>query len=93
MLNAELLASVKAYTEKLTRDVIFVVQTGEHEKRAELVDFLTQFAGISDRLHVAERDAGLRGGADLGFGVNHDLYRHEVTVPQETRDALLRDLA
>jgi hypothetical protein len=40
-----------------------------------------------------EMVAGLRGGAALGFGVNHDLYRHEVTVPQETRDALLQDLA
>ncbi|MEL6200168.1 MAG: alkyl hydroperoxide reductase subunit F [Pseudomonadota bacterium] len=65
MLTAELLASVKAYTEKLTRNVTFVVQTGENEKREELVEFLMQFADISPRLNVAERDAGLRGGASF----------------------------
>ncbi len=67
MLNKELLDSVKSYTESLSRDITFVVQTGEHESRGELVEFLTSFASVSDRMHVAERDMGavLRGGASF----------------------------
>ena len=67
MLNEELLNSVRTYTAALTRDITFVVQTGEHESRGELVEFLTQFASVSDRMHVAERDLGktLRGGASF----------------------------
>jgi hypothetical protein len=36
--------------------------------------------------------AALRSGAALKFGANHDLYRHAVTVGEETRAALLADL-
>ena len=35
----------------------------------------------------------LRAGAALHMGVNHDLYRYEITVPEKTRTALLQDLA
>ncbi|MEM7764178.1 MAG: alkyl hydroperoxide reductase subunit F [Pseudomonadota bacterium] len=62
MLTPELLEAVKQYTANLTRDIHFVVQTGEHEKRAELLDFLHKFASASDRLSVSEAEAGLRGG-------------------------------
>lgn len=66
MLTPELLEAVKGYTAGLTRDVTFVVQTGEHESRAELVDFLNQFASTSDRLQVEERDSdALRGPASF----------------------------
>lgn len=34
----------------------FVVQTGEHSKRAELVKFLSDIAGVSDKLSVEERE-------------------------------------
>ena len=36
--------------------------------------------------------AALRDGASLTMGVNHDYYRHETTVPEATRSALLQDL-
>jgi len=43
-----------------------------------------------------ELDAGmiarLRDAAPLRMGVNHDLYRHEVRLPDATRSALLADL-
>ncbi|MEM7613320.1 MAG: alkyl hydroperoxide reductase subunit F [Pseudomonadota bacterium] len=67
MLTKELLEAVKSYTANLDRDVTFVVQVGEHEQRAALMEFLTSFASVSDRLHVAERDMGdaLRGGASF----------------------------
>jgi alkyl hydroperoxide reductase subunit F len=64
MLNPELLTAVKDYTANLTRDITFVVQAGEHEQRAELLEFLNALASVSERLHVEERDArpSLRGG-------------------------------
>jgi alkyl hydroperoxide reductase subunit F len=64
MLNQELLTAVESYTANLTRDITFVVQTGEHEQRPELLEFLNAFASVSGRLHVEERDIGqpLRGG-------------------------------
>ena len=47
-------------------------QTGEHEKRAELLTFLTTFSGLSERLRVEERDAGLRGGASFALESSGD---------------------
>ncbi|MEM9172613.1 MAG: alkyl hydroperoxide reductase subunit F [Pseudomonadota bacterium] len=71
MLTPELLQAVKAYTQNLTADISFVVNPGEHEKRAELLEFLNAFAGVSDKLSVEERDdAGLRGG--LSFTLEAD---------------------
>ena len=40
----------------MQKNVTFVVQTGEHSKRAELVSFLSDIAGVSDKLNVEERD-------------------------------------
>ncbi len=56
MLTKEILQALKGYTEKMQKDVTFVVQTGEHSKREELVGFLSDIAGISDKLSVEERD-------------------------------------
>jgi hypothetical protein len=39
-----------------------------------------------------EMIAGLHSGASLRMGVEHDLYRHELTVPEATRLSLLGDL-
>ena len=36
--------------------------------------------------------AALRAGGELCFGVEHDLYRHEVVVDGATRDSLIADL-
>ncbi len=60
MLTAEILNALKGYTANMTNAVTFVLQTGEHSKRAELVDFLTQIASVSDKLSIEERDAGFR---------------------------------
>ncbi|MEL7022123.1 MAG: alkyl hydroperoxide reductase subunit F [Pseudomonadota bacterium] len=66
MLTPELLEAVKGYTANLTRDVTFVVQTGEHESRAELIDFLEKFSSTSGSLSVVERDDdALRGPASF----------------------------
>lgn len=56
MLTKEILQALKGYTESMQKNVTFVVQTGEHSKRAELVSFLSDIAGVSEKLNVEERD-------------------------------------
>jgi len=56
VLTKEILQALKGYTESMQKNVTFVVQTGEHSKRAELVSFLSDIAGVSDKLNVEERD-------------------------------------
>lgn len=51
MLDQNLLNAVKAYSENMTRPVSLVLGLGEHDKRAELVDFLTKLASASDKIH------------------------------------------
>lgn len=62
MLSQDILTALKGYTAKMEKSVTFVLQTGEHSKRAELVSFLTDIASVSDHLSFEERDnvAGLR---------------------------------
>ena len=40
----------------MQKDVTFVVQTGEHSKRNELVEFLSGVASVSDKITFEERD-------------------------------------
>jgi alkyl hydroperoxide reductase subunit F len=56
VLTKEILQALKGYTESMQKNVTFVVQTGEHSKRAELVSFLSDIAGVSDKLSIEERD-------------------------------------
>ncbi|MGQ8367021.1 alkyl hydroperoxide reductase subunit F [Glaciecola sp. 1036] len=56
MLTPDILNALKGYMENLKHEVTFVIQTGEHEKREELVDMLQQIATTSDKLNVVEKD-------------------------------------
>lgn len=56
MLTKEILQALKGYTASMQKEVTFVVQTGEHSKREELVSFLSDIAGVSDKISVVERD-------------------------------------
>ncbi len=60
MITSEILEAVRAYTENMNVPVTFVLQTGDHDKRDELVEFLTQLCSASDMLNLEERDAGYR---------------------------------
>jgi NADH-dependent peroxiredoxin subunit F len=60
MLSNDILNALKTYTQNMTNKVSLVLQTGEHEKRAELVNFLTQLCSVSDNLTLIERDDSLR---------------------------------
>lgn len=56
MLTNEILQAVKGYTANMQKTVTFVLQTGEHNKRAELVTFLTDISKQSDHIQLEERD-------------------------------------
>jgi len=56
MLNNDILNALKGYTANMQNEVNFVLQTGEHSKRDELRDFLSQIASTSDNLNLEERD-------------------------------------
>ena len=56
MLNNDILQALKGYTESMQKDVRFVVQTGEHSKREELIQFLSDMAGVSDKISIVEKD-------------------------------------
>ena len=56
MLSNEILQTLKGYTASMKNEVAFVVQTGSHPKRAELIEFLNSFASVSEKISVTETD-------------------------------------
>ena len=60
MLNADILDTLKSYTENMSCPVSFVVQEGAHDKRSELMSFLADICSVSDFLSIQEADLGLR---------------------------------
>jgi len=56
MLTREIKEALMGYTANMQNDITFVVQTGEHKKRSELLAFLNGFAQVSERINVVERD-------------------------------------
>lgn len=56
MLNQDIINALKGYMKDLKSDITFVVQTGEHEKRAELIEMLTQLTTTSPRITLEESD-------------------------------------
>ncbi|GAA0808516.1 alkyl hydroperoxide reductase subunit F [Psychrobacter piscatorii] len=51
MIDQNLLDAVKTYSENMTRPITFVLGSGEHNKRAELIDFLTKIAGTTVKIN------------------------------------------
>lgn len=56
MLTREIKEALMGYTANMKNNVTFVVQTGEHQKRSELLKFLHDFAKVSEKIQVEERD-------------------------------------
>lgn len=50
MLDQSLLDAVKSYGENIVRPIRFVIGQGEHDKRQELSEFLSQIASSSDKV-------------------------------------------
>ncbi|SEL64439.1 alkyl hydroperoxide reductase subunit F [Colwellia chukchiensis] len=59
MLSQDILKTLATYTQQMTTQVTLVLQTGEHDKRAELVGFLQQLSSVSDNLRLIERNENL----------------------------------
>ncbi len=55
MIDQNLLDAVKTYSENMTRPITFVLGSGEHDKRAELIDFLSKIAGTTDKINFDEQ--------------------------------------
>lgn len=60
MLSNDILNALKNYTQNMTNKVSLVLQTGEHSKRQELKEFLSQITSVSDNLELVERNDNLR---------------------------------
>ena len=55
-LSEEILNSISAYADRMAHQVKLVLNTGHHEKRPELTNFLTSVASASDNITFEERD-------------------------------------
>ena len=56
LLTDDIGRTVKEYSKLLKKDVTFVLQTGEHPKRNELIAFLSELSQLSDVLNFEEAD-------------------------------------
>lgn len=70
MLTPDILNTLKGHFSGMQNNVTLVLQTGEHAKRGELVKFLSDFTSVSDKLHLEQRDAGLR--SPVSFAIEID---------------------
>jgi len=72
MLNPEILQALKGYTANMSNKVTLVLQTGTHQKRAELAKFLADFSTVSENLEFEERDTGRLLRSPLSFMIEVD---------------------
>ncbi len=69
MITPQIKEALTQYTQNMNAPLSFVLQVGEHEKRAELFTFLTEIASVNDKINVVERDA-----AELRSPISFALY-------------------
>ncbi|MET0014970.1 MAG: alkyl hydroperoxide reductase subunit F [Sedimenticola sp.] len=70
MITPEIKQALSGYFSNMQKTVTLVLQTGEHEKRAEQAGFLADIAAISERVIFEERDAGLRSPVSFSLEVD-----------------------
>lgn len=70
MITPEIKQALSGYFRSMQKPVTLVLQTGEHEKRAEQAGFLTDLGGISENVNFEERDAGLRSPVSFSLEVD-----------------------
>lgn len=56
MITKDIITALQQYTQNMTAPLSFVLQTGEHSKRAELLQFLTDFSTANSLISVVEQD-------------------------------------
>ncbi len=67
MLTPEILQTLISYTANMQNKISLVLQTGQHAKRAELVDFLNKMASVSEQLNFVERETNGRLRSPISF--------------------------
>lgn len=60
MINEQILSSLKEHFKGLQQHISLVVQTGEHDKRSELIEFLTKIEQTSTNIEIKHEDINLR---------------------------------
>ncbi|NMP16906.1 alkyl hydroperoxide reductase subunit F [Thalassotalea sp. Y01] len=70
MLSPDILNTLKTYTANMKNPVTLVLQTGAHQKRDELHDFLSKLCSISDNLILQQADINLR--SPISFALQVD---------------------
>jgi len=78
MLTREIKEALMGYTANMQNDITFVVQTGEHNKRSELMAFLKGFAQVSDRINIEERDTHGQLRSPVSFMLEVDGYANGI---------------
>lgn len=69
MLTQDILNALAAYTKDMQHSVTLILQTGEHAKRQELKEMLTQFSSISEKIMLEERDEPSRLRSPVSFAL------------------------
>lgn len=72
MLTQDILKALKTYTANMQNPITFVVQSGEHSKRSELMSFLSDIAGVSEQISVEERATDGRLRSPVSFLIEAD---------------------
>ena len=72
LLSSDILKAVTTYVADLKKPVTFVLQTGTHDKRRELVDFLSAIAATSPLLTLEQRDTGGSLRSPISFSLEAD---------------------
>lgn len=72
MLTNDIISALKSYTANMQKSVTFVLQSGEHPKRQELVTFLTGIAGVNNKISLVERDTNGELRSPITFALEAD---------------------
>lgn len=56
MITQDIKKALESYFASMQKNITLVLQTGEHTKRGELKQFLSDVAGVSDKIQLEERD-------------------------------------
>ena len=70
MISQDILTALKGYAQRMTEDVSFILQLGRHDKREELISFLSDVCSVSERLSFEERDIGLRSAVSFALAAD-----------------------
>ena len=72
MITNDILTALRSYTADLKNSIRFVVNSGNHSKRAELINFLNQVASVSDLISVDESTENTALRSPISFSIEAD---------------------